>query len=338
MKSFDRIESGMSRDTRARLLATLADGRFHSGQDLADRTGISRTAIWKHMRALEQRGLDVFAVTGRGYRLAEPLDLLDIDHIRAHLAVTAAEQVNAVTVEMEMASTNQFLLERLPADQAHGHVCLAEYQSAGQGRHGNRWQSPLAAGLYLSVGWRAEGMAEPLTGLSLAAGVAAVRALKACGVTDVGLKWPNDLISQGRKLGGILLQVRGEITGSCLWVLGIGINVRLPAAVLEAGYNQPVTDLHALAPVPPARSELAAVLINELIACLSTYPQTGFKPYIRDWQRHDCMSGRDVTLSTGQESVRGQMIGVDNAGALLLSIDGAVQRYASGELSLRAAS
>ena len=328
----------MSRDTRARLLATLADGHFHSGQDLADRAGVSRTAIWKHMRALEQRGLDIFAVTGRGYRLAEPLDLLEVDRIREHLTVAARQQVSAVTVAMEMASTNQYLLEQLPADQAHGHICLAEYQSAGQGRHGNRWQSPLAAGLYLSVGWRAEGMAEPLTGLSLAAGVAAVRALKACGITDVGLKWPNDLVSQGRKLGGILLQVRGEITGSCLWVLGIGINVRLPAAARESGYNQPVTDLQSLAPTLPARSELAAALINELIACLSAYPQTGFKPYIRDWQRYDCMSGREVTLSTGRESVRGQMIGVDNAGALLLAIDGGIRRYASGELSLRAVS
>ncbi len=326
----------MSRHTRARLLTTLADGHFHSGQDLARQAGVSRTAVWKHIRGLRQRGLDIFAVSGRGYRLAEPLDLLDGERIRQRLTADTASRVSAITVEMEMDSTNQYLLEQLPAGQAHGQVCLAEYQSAGQGRHGNNWLSPLAAGLYLSIGWRAEGMAEPLTGLSLAAGVAAVRALAGCGIAGIGLKWPNDLVCQGHKLGGILLQVRGEITGTCLWVLGIGINVRLPAD-LKSRVDQPVTDLESLSPAMPSRSDLAAALINELIGCLADYPCTGFRPYIHDWQRHDCMSGRQVTLSTGSRTIRGQMLGVDNAGALLLSIDGVVQRYASGELSLRVA-
>ena len=324
----------MNRNTRARLLAVLADGQFHSGQELADLIGISRTAIWKHIRGLQQRGLDIFAVSGRGYRLARVLDLLDADRIRARLDERIAAQLRDITIEIEMPSTNQYLLEQLPASQTHGQVCLAEYQSAGQGRHGNRWLSPLAAGLYLSIGWRVAGMAEPMTGLSLAAGVAAVRALGQVGIEDIQLKWPNDLIAGGRKLGGILLQVRGEITASCLWVLGIGINVSLPAA-LKASIDQPVTDLHAISTTVPSRSDLAAALINELTHCLATYPQTGFRPYVSDWQRRDCMSGRQVTLSSGNRVIQGQMIGVDNAGALLLSVNGAVHRYASGELSLR---
>lgn len=324
----------MKRNTRARLLAVLADGQFHSGQQLADHSGISRTAVWKHIRSLERRGLDIFAVSGRGYRLASPLDLLDENRIRAGLDTEVATQIRGLTVELEMNSTNQYLLEQLPAGQAHGQVCLAEYQSAGQGRHGNSWLSPLAAGLYLSIGWRVDGMAEPMTGLSLAAGVAAVRALARLGMNGVQLKWPNDLVTANGKLGGILLQVRGEITGSCLWVLGIGINVRLPEA-LTGGIDQPVTDLNALSTVMPSRSDLAAALINELVACLAGYPRTGFRPYVRDWQRYDCMSGHRVTLSSGNQVIQGQMIGVDSAGALLMSIDGAVHRYASGELSLR---
>lgn len=327
----------MSRNTRARLLAALADGHFHSGQSLADQAGISRTAIWKHIRSLRDRGLDIFAVSGRGYRLAEPLDLLAADVIEAQLEAAVAAQVRGLTIAIEMPSTNQYLLEQVPADQAHGRICLAEYQSAGRGRHGNSWLSPLGAGLYLSIGWRVDGLAEPLTGLSLAAGVAAVRALGRCGIEGVRLKWPNDLVWQGQKLGGILLEVRGEITGSCLWVLGIGLNVRLPEQ-LRAAIDQPVIDLATLAPVLPSRSEVAAALVNELVNCLGSYPRTGFRPYINDWQRFDCMSGRQVTLSSGRQTIRGQMIGVDQAGALLLSVDGSIQRYASGELSLRAAS
>lgn len=328
----------MSHATRARLLDILADGQFHSGQTLADQAGISRTAVWKHVRSLKKRGLDVFAVSGRGYRLAEPLDLLDGKRIAAGLDKQASARVSNLTISHEIVSTNQFLLESVASNAAHGHVCLAEYQSAGQGRHGNHWYSPIAAGLYLSIGWRVDGMAEPLTGLSLAAGVAAVRALASCGIEGVGLKWPNDLISDGRKLGGILLQVRGEITGPCLWVLGIGINVRLPAAA-TISIDQPVVDLSALLGTRQSlvsRSDVAAKLINHLVACLHDYPRTGFKPYIQDWQRYDCMSGRRVTLTTANRNIRGRMLGVDNAGALLLSIDGQVQRYASGELSLRA--
>lgn len=327
----------MSRTTRARLLAVIADGHFHSGQSLAEQAGITRTAVWKHIRSLRDRGLDIFAVTGRGYRLAEPLDLLDEEAISARLEREVAARVRGITIALEIPSTNQYLLDQVPADQAPGRVCLAEYQSAGRGRHGNKWLSPLGAGLYLSIGWRVDGMAEPLTGLSLAAGVAAVRALQKCGIDGVTLKWPNDLVWQGRKLGGILLEVRGEITGSCLWVLGIGLNVRLPDK-LRAGIDQPVIDLAGLSAELPARSALAAAMINELVRCLGEYPRTGFRPYISDWQRFDCMSGRRVTLLTGRQTIQGQMIGVDKGGALLLSVDGAIQRYASGELSLRAAS
>lgn len=329
----------MTQPMRARLLSALADGRFHSGQRLAEHAGISRTAVWKHIRGLKRRGLDIFAVSGRGYRLATPLDLLDADHIMAALDRQTSARVRQLSVLHELASTNQFLLD-MPVDGVHGHVCLAEYQSAGRGRHGNQWCSPIAAGLYLSIGWQVEGMAEPLTGLSLAAGVAALRALERCGVTGVQLKWPNDLVSNGRKLGGILLQVRGEITGSCLWVLGLGINVRLPTTTVDS-IGQPVVDLATLAEPQqtlPTRSQLAAALINELITCLHDYPRSGFQPYSGDWQRHDCMTGRQVTLTTGSRNLCGQMLGVDSHGALLLAIRGEVRRFAAGELSLRAVS
>lgn len=327
----------MSQITRARLLAALADGRFHSGQTLAEQAGISRTAVWKHVRSLRKRGLDIFAVSGRGYRLAEPLDLLIHERINAGLDQRSRAQISELNIVHETPSTNQYILDRLSAKAAHGHVCLAEYQSAGRGRHGRQWSSPIAAGLYLSIGWYVDGMAEPLTGLSLAAGVAMVRALNTCGITGVSLKWPNDIIADGRKLGGILLQVRGEITGPCLWVLGVGVNVRLPATALAA-IDQPATDLATLAASLPPRSVLAAAMLNELLACLRDYPRTGFKPYVRDWQRFDCMSGRQVTLAMANRRIRGRMVGVDSAGALLLSIDGRIQRYASGELSLREAS
>jgi BirA family transcriptional regulator, biotin operon repressor / biotin---[acetyl-CoA-carboxylase] ligase len=323
----------MSREARARLLEILADGHFHSGQALAEAIGVSRTAIWKHIHALRRRGLDVHAVTGKGYRLAGSVDLLCADGIRQALASDIAASVAAITVPFELPSTNQYLCEQAYAGDVHGHVCLTEYQSAGRGRHGNSWVSPIAAGLYLSIGWRNESVPEPLTGLSLAAGVAAVRALGDCGIDGVGLKWPNDLLHDGRKLGGILLHVQGEADGPCVLVLGIGVNVRLPPS-LAAGIEQPVTDLAHVGRLT-SRNQLAAALINHLVRCLKDFPRNGFEPYLPDWRRYDCISGRRVTLHAGTNRINGQMLGVDAAGALLLGVDNSVRRYASGELSLR---
>ncbi len=325
----------MSRDARACLLEILSDGQFHSGQFLADTIGVSRTAVWKHVHALRRRGLDVYAVSGKGYRLAQPLDLLSVDRVRAALTPDVAAEIHAISLPFELPSTNQYLCQLVDARDAHGHVCMTEYQSAGQGRHGNKWHSPLAAGLYLSVGWRSEALPEPLTGLSLAAGVAAVRALDDCGIGGVGLKWPNDLLYDGCKLGGILLQVRGEASGPCLLVLGIGINVHLPPEP-AARIRQPVTDLSHIGQ-PPPRNQLAAALINRLVHCLTEYPRQGFEPYLSDWRRYDCISGRQVTLSAGNRRVDGRMLGVDADGALLLGTNGNVQRYVSGEISLRVA-
>lgn len=325
----------MSREARAQLLETLADGQFHSGQRLAAAAGISRTAIWKHVHALRRRGLDVYAVSGKGYRLAAPLELLSVDRIRASLDADIAACLQTISLPFEIPSTNQYLYALADSRTVHGHVCLTEYQSAGQGRHGNKWISPIAAGLYLSIGWRSEPLPQPLTGLSLAAGVAAVQALCDCGIRGIGLKWPNDLLYAGSKLGGVLLQVRGEATGSCLLVMGVGINVRLPPG-LAARIPQPVTDLTSLGG-PPSRNQLAAALINRLVRCLLEYQRQGFEPYLTEWRRHDCLSGRQVTLAAGERRIHGRMLGVDGDGALLLGVDDTVQRFASGDVSLRIA-
>lgn len=324
----------MNHERRARLLAQLADGGFHSGEALAATAGISRTAVWKQIQTLRQRGLDIFSVQGKGYRLARPYECLDAGSIQSALP---QRQYAPIKVFFELASTNQYLLEQAVQ---HGEVCLAEYQSAGRGRHGHGWQSPLGAGLYLSIAWRADGLPEPVTGLSLAAGLAVLRALKSCDVPcngrhgGVGLKWPNDLLCDGRKLGGILLQVRGEVTGPCLLVLGVGINLRLPVQA-NTKIDQPVTDLAQIIADLPSRNHLAALLIHELSQCLERYPQQGFAGLRSDWHEHDVLRGRQVTLHLGERRIEGEMLGVDADGALLLGQQDQIQRFASGELSVR---
>src|SRR5471032_1954753 len=206
------------------LLRLLSDASFHSGPILERELGAPRAGVSLALRELEHLGLKMYKVTGRGYRLAEPYDCLDAAAVRAQLGPRARR----FRVELldACASTNTLLLERARAGAPSGSVIACELQSAGRGRRGNNWQSGLGGSLTFSLLWRFAQGAAGLSGLSLAAGVAVARALAAGGAAEVQLKWPNDLLHAGRKLGGILIELRGDAQGPSAAVIGIGINVR----------------------------------------------------------------------------------------------------------------
>ena len=195
--------------------------------------GVTRAAVWKSIAKLADWGLEVSAVPGVGYRLARPIDLLDAQALRAALAPRTAERIARLDVYAELDSTNHHLMS-LPAPPAGElAVCIAEFQHAGRGRRGRRWIAPLGGGLCLSVGWQFADTPPELSALTLAVGVVARRALAAVAGVDVGLKWPNDLVLDARKLGGILLELTAEAQGGCYVVAGIGINVSLPPESLR---------------------------------------------------------------------------------------------------------
>src|SRR5579859_2720681 len=183
------------------LLHVLADGHFHSGETLAEAMGVTRAAVWKKVQALEKLGLAVFRVPGRGYKLAAPLQLLDPALISESLSPECRARLQGITVLDTVGSTNSWLAER-PGDPA---VCMAEFQSAGRGRHARRWVSPFAANLYFSMSWSFAEWPPGFTALGMVAAIAAVRALQALGLDGVGIKWPNDLVAGGRKLAGVLV-------------------------------------------------------------------------------------------------------------------------------------
>ncbi len=321
--------------TRYELLRHLADGRYHSGEDLGASLGVSRTAVWKALRGLNELGLDVHAVPGRGYRLVVPLELLSAERIREAMSPRARLLLQGPEIHYELGSTNRHLLRRARQGAASGLVCLAERQHEGRGRRGRSWVSPFGGNLYLSVLWRFPGGPASLAGLSLAAAVAVLRALKAEGVTGVGLKWPNDLVWQGAKLAGILMEVGGESTGPCHVVTGIGVNMRMPRNVAVA-IQQPWVDLHAIAGERPlARNRLVGSLLNEILVLFDEYGPTGLAAYLEEWQHHDAFAGRPANVDTGDEVVSGTVMGVDEVGALLLDCDGRTRRFAHGDVSLR---
>lgn len=317
----------------------LADGRFHSGAELGARLGIGRSAVWKHMRRIEAWGLQVHAVRGRGYRLSAPLDLLEPTRIQADMTPGARALLRSLEVHSELASTNLFLRSTdNSAGAQSGRVCLAERQTQGRGRRGRAWVSPFAANIYLSVAWRFSGSAAALGGLSLAVGVAVARAVAKLGAAEVGLKWPNDLVYQSRKLGGILLELFGEAGGPCDVVAGVGLNVAMPEHGAQL-VDQPWIDLQSiLGSRCPGRNRVAAALLNEVLQSLARYEQDGFSPFLADWRLRDIAAGKDIHLQLPAQRISGTALGVDDTGALLIRAGVETLRFASGEISLRLAS
>ena len=314
------------------LLMRLAHGPC-SGSVLARESDLTRAAVWKHIQALRDAGVEILAEPGRGYALSSPLDLLDATRIRAALPSDVAGDLDTCDLAWEIDSTNAELLRR-PAT-AGVQALLAEAQTAGRGRRGREWASPLAAHLYLSLQRSFDGGVAALSGLSIAVGVAAAEELRSLGFAEVGLKWPNDLVVGDRKLGGILIEFGGEDAGVVRAVIGIGINVRMPAAA-AAGIDQPWIDLQRTGAPVPSRNALAAALIAAQLRALRQFAASGLAPFVARWQELDALRGRAIEVIAGTRREPGVALGIDARGALLVRHVDGVRDYHSAVISVRA--
>lgn len=322
---------------RGDLLRLLADGELHSGEELAARLSISRAAVWKQMRQLGDWGIELQATPGRGYRLADPIDLLDAAAIKRDLPQLAAGRLRQLEVHEELGSTSDRLLAVTDLPAGRFDACLAEFQTAGRGRRGRRWLAPFASGLCLSVNWNFRDAPAALGALSLAAGVAILRALRGFEIAGLALKWPNDIVHGHRKLGGILIDMRGEVAGPAYVVVGVGINLRLPEKIranLRAEGIAP-TDLAELLAEMPRRSALAAALVNELALALEEFAGRGLAAFTDEWRAADALADQPVRILQGGQVLEGLARGVDADGALLVDAGGARRRVLSGEVSIR---
>jgi len=319
------------------LLNLLADGLFHSGAALGDALGVTRSAVWKAVQVCTEHGIDIHSVRGKGYRLAQELDLLQKDRIVSQLDMSVRPLLGDLEIHHEIDSTSKHLLRLAVDGAATGAACLAEAQTGGRGRRGRSWVSPFGSNIYLSVLWRfAQGPAA-LSGLSLAIGVAVLEAVQALGIDGGGLKWPNDVLWKGRKLAGVLLDLTAEACGPSTVVVGVGLNVRMPDSAAQS-IDQPWVDLHSLLPAaPPSRNFIAAQLLGRVLAALSEFEREGLAPFQARWARWDCLSGQTVALLLPTQRITGRAQGIDATGALLLETDGQVRAYAAGEVSVRGA-
>jgi BirA family transcriptional regulator, biotin operon repressor / biotin---[acetyl-CoA-carboxylase] ligase len=321
------------------LLRLLADGAFHSGEVLAQNLGVSRASVNNALSGIEQYGLSLYSVRGRGYCLNNPPQWLAADTINKFLAGESGDF--HIEILDSAPSTNSLLLQRASQGALHGSVLAVEWQSSGRGRLGRSWHSGLGNALMFSLLWRFECGLSGLSGLSLATGVAVMRALRALGVNGASLKWPNDVMGAGGKLAGILIEAQGDMLGPSVVVIGIGMNFILPQEVLKR-IDQPVCDLSRLTEALPQRNLLMARLLHELAAVLREFSAGGFSCLHEEWESYHLYHNKHVQFLLPDENVvKGIVRGVNQEGALVVELDSAdgapkvTRIFHAGEISLR---
>ena len=323
----------------SRLLELMADSHFHSGAELAECVNISRSGVWKQIHSLQNLGIEIDAVTGKGYRLVKPLERLDKALIHAYLSPLSYRHLSQLGIQSEVDSTNDDLMRQVAQQAPSGTVSLAEYQSAGKGRVGRQWISPFGRNVHLSLLWRFQGSPEVVSGLSLATGVAVIKALQVMGVEGAEVKWPNDILWQDRKLAGILVEVSGDSLGPCAVVIGVGVNLYMPSAQ-ATDIDQPWVDVHSIVDGQAcSRNRMVAEILNQLLPMMMDFEQTGLQPFLDEWRALDSMQGRRVMVSVGRNSrFSGVAAGISDDGRLLVQdADGVEHAFVSGEVSLRLA-
>ena len=316
------------------LLSLIADAKFHSGEALARQLGVSRTTIAKKIKQWQQCGLDIDVVHGKGYRLQQPIDWLDKTSIWQAMPPHIQALISYLDIQSVVSSTNDVVSQQLQQQKKSGIVCIAEMQQSGRGRRGRTWFSPPAGTFYGSVGWVFNEGFQVLEGLSLAIGVAVVEALEDCGVHGLTLKWPNDILWHGKKLGGVLIEVNAEMDGVCAVVVGVGVNLSLPHAIKQQ-IDQAAVDVKEILGQRINRQQITVALISHIVRLLQGYAQLGFASWHKKWQHYDVLYGQEVEVLGLAQAMTGIAQGIDKQGALMINTATGLQLVSGGEVSLR---
>ncbi len=311
------------------LIKILSDAEIHSGEQLGELIGMTRAGINKHIQTIRSWGLAIETVTGKGYRLPKPINLLSEEAIGRHI------KDQNILVEPVIDSTNQYLLDRI-ANLSSGAVCVAEYQSAGRGRRGRQWISPFGCNLYLSMYWKLDQGPAAAVGLSLVVGIIIAETLNRLGTIGVKVKWPNDLYLNDKKLAGILVELTGKTGDAAHIIIGIGINIGMDKNNLlnKDNINQNWASLNE-SNISVDRNYLAAQIIKSLKIALVQFEKEGLGSFINRWHELDNYLNRPVKLLIGEKIISGVARGINDQGALLLQQENKVTPFIGGEISLR---
>ncbi|EKE00751.1 MAG: hypothetical protein ACD_21C00284G0016 [uncultured bacterium] len=314
------------------LLRLLSDGAFHSGSDLGNELGLTRSAICKLIKQAKKHGIEIEARTNKGYRIPGGLEFFDKKIIAQYTSKKHKNFIDNLVILDETTSTNTYL-----AECKNTNICLAESQSAGKGRLGRQWFSPYASNIYLSLRWVFTKEPGELGGLSIAVAIAIAEALKAYGVKkNIALKWPNDVLWQKRKLAGILIELSGEAHHAYQAIIGVGLNVNMPKKPAQT-IEQPWCNVAQIIDASPQKNKLTGLLLDNLLTTIITFQNNGLKPFLKKWHELDITYGKKVTIITPQQQkISGIGCGINDQGYFLLKDrSNKIQPFAVGEVSLR---
>ena len=325
-------------NNKYKVLEYLVDGAFHSGESIGQALGISRSAVSSHIKSLVLLGLDIYSVTGKGYKLTKKLDLLEADRILSVVKHKVPIDIVKVT-----SSTNTDLMEQIRNDKTmpEGYTLLAEAQTAGKGRRGRQWQSPFASHIYFSQYRKLEEGLAASAGLSLAVGIAVAKTINHFISDTVSLKWPNDVLYKNQKLAGILVEAEGQAEGVCYLVIGIGVNVDMPEQIGKL-IDQPWIDLLSLIEHKPSKNKFdrnlfVAQLMDELDKVYEIYKQDQLNELYEIWNSMNAFINKQVDIVSPNNKKTGKCLGIESTGALLIeNNEFGIQRIFGGEVSLRA--
>lgn len=320
-------------DNKHKIVRILSDGEFHSGEVIGESLGISRAAVSGHIKNLSNIGLDIYSVTGKGYQLSGGLRLLNLNEI---------QKKNHLKHKLELfpiiPSTNEYLmgLIKSKAELLDGHTILAECQTKGRGRRGKTWQSPYGSHVYLSQYRTMDTGLSAASGLSLAVGIAVLNTINEFSTLDCQLKWPNDVLVNGNKIAGILVEAEGQTDGVCHLVIGVGININMPAVSGE-NIGQPWTDLNTISDEKIDRNAFIVELLEQLESVYQEYQLYRLDRLSEQWNSQNAFANQTVELSSASKTQVGKCLGIDSSGALLLEdpISKNVLKVFGGEVSLR---
>lgn len=321
---------------RAKILELLrqnSDG-YVSGEEVSRRLAVSRTAIWKHIQALKQDGYDIEAHSRLGYRLCGVPDRLTAEEIASQLkTATFGRNVYYLT---SVSSTNTEA-KRLANDGCpEGQIVVAEEQIGGRGRLSRGWFSPFGKGIWFSLVLRPPFSPQEAPKCTMLAAVAVNRALKQVAGVNCGIKWPNDILCDDRKLVGILTEMTAEMDAINYIVIGIGINVNIEAEEFPPELQSIATSLAVAAGRPFSRLSLLTAILEEFEKLYHLTVEKGFAPVLEQWRDESVTLGRVVDVIGMGRNFSGVAVDIDADGALLVETEGVRERVVAGDVSIRA--
>lgn len=313
-------------NTFIQLVNILNDGQYHDGTTIGKRLNITRSAIWKSIKKLIQYGVNIDSIKGRGYALREPFILLDRETI-----LNDIKQPITLDVFETLESTNQYLKNFFNGNTIR--VCLTEQQTQGKGRMQRTWHSPFGQNIYFSCLYSFQQDMSELSGLSLTVSLAVAKTIREMTAISCQVKWPNDIIYQGKKVSGNLIEIQAESHGICYAIIGIGINVNMLHDHDEI-INQPWTSLREITGHYYNRNPFISALMNNLLTYLPAFSQLGLAHFIDEWNQYDYLFNQPITLSNANHTIHGIAKGINQYGHLLLESNGITKAFSSGDTQI----